>query len=901
MLYEPGDGAEGDALKEALEKPSQRISMLLEIDWDRDGNYYHVYSDLSDIATSVNIDRQSSPAIPEEVQTFTAHSSAEMKVTLHGRRDASEDWAHQQFSPWWRNSLIYGYTVEGTPVRYSRVIHTDLGDVPVRQFTGWIRSFKISRANSEVELTCSDVLDLMNAPVTLPRWARTPMYTGEIWAQAARSRPIELTWAVEDAFTRAGSSVGPAPHPSCQAYFSCAGSFLPSVGTAYSASIADVQQGIRWQNNPPFQAGKFSVEPTPSQYSFEEESGNRKNFGTATTPRVVRHPSSGGPSDMIIGFGMWVNVESDYTPRGNANSNWPFNNDRRATIRYYFTAPTFSIVEWAESWYNLGGPAQWLEMTVRADGAVAIYGLNTAFDGAGNLPVYRYNLAQGLSPGHHYYDARVRMNGTTYTVELRIDGQVVPTTQSSNSGVGGAYSDTRNPVDRVLTPGYSFSQWQRNSVVLYTSISCSHAQVYAGPRDEVLEGDQRYSFEGDCPRREGRPLAVMTAGSQTDLTWIPPTTMKPAWDVLQELMAAELAILHTDEYGTRYFIPNYQAREIRNNNLDKVDSRGLLISDDRLLDFVVTPSIDLYRNQVSVEYNERWGKWGVVWEPDDWRKWQQQRYTTIEQAVPLSDDVMCYIDATHSWGGGNTDSGFTNLFEAGTGLAPDYTPGDLSRDNKMRAVRSANSSAFVNRDQVRLWMGTDPDGLPQFWLTRQTWDIPGDGIIQYTGQPNVQGASGVPAASSTIFTNAIWVYGWKYGESESGVITVRDEEEVAKNGVRELVIPASDWRSWQGGPNNGDGTYGVAESLLQDLVTPAPLIDSFDIPADPRLQLLDVVSLESEGGITGRIFAQVEGITRNDTPDTFTDVVTARVIDTPDEWLLGIPGRTELGQTTNLG
>src|SRR5690606_41501522 len=69
----------------------------------------------------------------------------------------------------------------------------------------------------------------------------------------------------------------------------------------------------------------------------------------------------------------------------------------------------------------------------------------------------------------------------------------------------------------------------------------------------------------------------------------------------------------------------------------------------------------------------------------------------------------------------------------------------------------------------------------------------------YTGQPNVQGASGVPAASSTIFTNAIWVYGWKYGESESGVITVRDEEEVAKNGVRELVIPASDWRSWQGG------------------------------------------------------------------------------------------------------
>src|SRR5690606_27238587 len=228
-------------------------------------------------------------------------------------------------------------------------------------------------------------------------------------------------------------------------------------------------------------------------------------------------------------------------------------------------------------------------------------------------------------------------------------------------------------------------------------------------------------------------------------------TMNRAWRFLQELMVSELARLHTPEDVTLYCISTYQSREIRNNHLDRVASRVLLISCDRLRGVVVTPAIQPYPHQVPVEYSERWGKWRVVWEPDDWRKWQQQRYTSIEQAVPLSDDVMCYIDATHSWGGGNTDSGFTNLFEAGTGLAPDYTPGDLSRDNKMRAVRSANSSAFVNRDQVRLWMGTDPDGLPQFWLTRQTWDIPGDGIIQYTGQPNVQGASGVPAASSTIF------------------------------------------------------------------------------------------------------------------------------------------------------
>src|SRR5690606_12363841 len=140
------------------------------------------------------------------------------------------------------------------------------------------------------------------------------------------------------------------------------------------------------------------------------------------------------------------------------------------------------------------------------------------------------------------------------------------------------------------------------------------------------------------------------------------------------------------------------------------------------------------------------------------------------------------------------------------------------------------------------------------------------------------------------FKNTLWVQGWRIGEGDSGSVTVSDEAEVAERGIRELVLEDNPWRSWQGLPGNGDGAYGVAESLLKDTITPAPLIDGVEIPADPRLQLRDVVALTSEGGITGRIHAEVIGIHRTDTATESKDRLTLRVIETPGQWELGVPG-----------
>src|SRR5690606_14700775 len=116
--------------------------------------------------------------------------------------------AHQMFSPYLQTSPLPRKNIIGTPVRYSRVVETALGDVPVRQFTGWVREFQLEREDNVVTVIASDVLDLTTSPVTLPMWSRLPYegfngYVQQAWVDydgvAARTRPVDMTWAGEEA------------------------------------------------------------------------------------------------------------------------------------------------------------------------------------------------------------------------------------------------------------------------------------------------------------------------------------------------------------------------------------------------------------------------------------------------------------------------------------------------------------------------------------------------------------------------------------------------------------------------------------------------------------------------------------------------------------------------------
>src|SRR5690606_14955936 len=333
-----------------------------------------------------------------------------------------------------------------------------------------------------------------------------------------------------------------------------------------------------------------------------------------------------------------------------------------------------------------------------------------------------------------------------------------------------------------------------------------------------------------------------------------------------------------DEWGTKYWIPNYQAPIEREHALSMADARGLLIHDERLLSFMVNPSEDQYRNTITVGFSESWAEPGTVWTPSDWRTYQMGAGEDITEFVPVDNSILApsivwQLPDLEIW-------------------PDDFEPTDAwgFRNGIARAVLSANSSRYTTTWLMR--MGPVVDGRRGFTWRRR--NLLASDTIQFTPPPYYT-YDGAPA-----FRNAIWMQGWQSGQEETGTVTVSDDAAVAERGIRELVLDDHPWRNWRGLPGNGDGAYGVAESLLKDTLTPAPLIDGVEIPADPRLQLRDVVALTSEGGITGRIHAEVIGIHRTDTATESKDRLTLRVIETPGQWELGVPGLSELSETTTL-
>src|SRR5690606_16129837 len=334
---------------------------------------------------------------------------------------------------------------------------------------------------------------------------------------------------------------------------------------------------------------------------------------------------------------------------------------------------------------------------------------------------------------------------------------------------------------------------------------------------------------------------------------------------------------HTDEWGTKYWVPNYQARIEREHALSLADARGLLIHDERLLSFMVNPSEDQYRNTITVGFSESWAEPGTIWEPSDWRKYQMVAGENITEFVPVDDAILIP----------------SQVWKLEPFWDDDFEPTDAwgFRNGIARAVLSADSSTYTTTWTMR--MGPAVDGRRGYTWRRQ--NLLASDTIQFTGKPLPQ------YEHQPSWRSGIAVQGRKSGSESPGTVTVSDDAAVAERGIRGLVLDDHPWRNWRGLPGNGDGAYGVAESLLEDTLTPAPLIDGVEIPADPRLQLRDVVALTSEGGITGRIHAEVIGIHRTDTATESKDRLTLRVSETPGQWELGVPGLSELSETTTLG
>jgi hypothetical protein len=337
-----------------------------------------------------------------------------------------------------------------------------------------------------------------------------------------------------------------------------------------------------------------------------------------------------------------------------------------------------------------------------------------------------------------------------------------------------------------------------------------------------------------------------------ELAWIPDCYEVDGWKLLQTIAKEEFGAVYTNEYGQIVYLANSQIRNMEQVAINQAPT----ISDDHLLGFMMNPTYDQYRNAVSISWTHRQQEWDYVYKNTDALDFRTPHNTSITNEINLKEVVSLRVDTTRS-----------------SATAP--------TDEPIPRVGNTRASAVLDTNQT-----IDAVNTGWGWGVIARPNQRSFGLHRFGGNASVSGSTGVFFGAYIGGQKAsIFVKGKRYSEPDIQRITVRNEAEVAAKGERVLIIPDSEWR------NNYATADALADAILPYLVTPAPIIENISITADPRLQLLDVVRLESEEGITGALYAQIIGKRSEDRSNgSSVDYLTMRVAVTPATALWDDPG-----------
>jgi hypothetical protein len=818
-------------LATAITNPDVTIDGLVEFDWNRDGLYEHEYSDLSWLHTNVsNTAATITGDLPEQVNTLTGASSSEIMITFGGVKygDAAQNitWskdlaeqglsADQVFSPWWAASPLFGIPIEGTPIRWSRVVHTTTGEHTIRQFTGWVRDFDIDRATRTVQLVASDIIDMQPASVTLPLWAISPNFWNNSVNTTGVGRPISATWVIEEILRQSGRPTGPATKGAAVAYLSCNGSFLPSVGTMADADedAASYYHWITVDNPEPWRNGNYGICPKYNpQTSFTTEDSNLVNFRASTGVEVPQHGTADPPR--TITWSGWV--ESDGTALINPPDSYPYP-DRLMW--------EFQLDDWYDPSANAMTPGA-ITGHIYRNGQFYMWVRESASEAIPQR-VWSWYWHTVLAAGWHYIHVRFAFTNSSVTIQTRVNGIITaPTSQTV-------------PAFGYRTYGPLGVRGKTNYVTVHINIPSQHWQIAAGVASlDYVAGEQ------DPPLRDGLPLAVVTP-SPSELSWIPNRYDKPAWDLLREVANAEYGAVYTNEYGQIVFAPHYDLR----TDLPGQVATAREINDDNLLTFVVSPSVDQYRNCVTISATQRHQEPAIIWAPASANQFSTSTGAVIWNEIEVSDSEVVAVDSS-----------------------PRQIFADIPAYTTDRPIRTESSAVRMSN------VNTDASAIPHTNWSFAILVAPNQRTFTLIRNGGTGGSGEFIGSYIGGGRVSMQIAGRRYSQRTVVRREFVSEISIAENDNRRRVLPIAD-NDWR---NTVNSITAIGNELLLDTVIPAPLVDGIQITADPRLQKRDVIKLTSETGISGAMYGQIIGIQREDS-------ATAGSVDTPILRVLGVPG-----------
>lgn len=514
-MQSPGD----EDLAAAVLSSGRSFEHQLLVDWDRDGQFAHAYSDLSVLVDSASINKSLTGALPPSTTIVEGTSATELKLVLSGSRTPDEPAANVIFSRYNPVSPLYGQTIRNTPVQYSIVVHDSNGaPIPVRQFTGRIRISAASADKLEVPVNCLDAVEDLQRPIWLP--AHGSLYGTDV------SQQFSSHWVMDRVLRANGYYQTPPPHPNACYYATLHGGTAPEIGMTAYGTLINGAGTWRWTGG--------GSEPMYFDTGTGDEfqtNGNTRGSGGIPRPNVGN----------TVGLGWRIK-------RVGTNSGVLIQNLNSAPLNISIPGIYDSSSYSARIMLHLTNTGQIrLQLTNSYNGATydkSLYHATTITDSA-----------------WHYVQAECTFNSTSVTFRVKLDGGAWQTSTQT-----GAYPAI---TAAAPFPPYPYIEWP-----LWIQMQAFHPvtniQSYCGTTPMVDAYPASFVPNARLDQAHNR------------LTAVPEFRKEPSWNILKELANTEFGSLYVDEYGVVQFANMHSARvakTVPDRAVDTSTIGGLTITD----------------------------------------------------------------------------------------------------------------------------------------------------------------------------------------------------------------------------------------------------------------------------------------------------------------------------------
>lgn len=309
----------GPTAEEAIISGERIFHVQLQVDWNKDGLYDHLLSDMSRYVHSAVTDRSLQGATVAELSTVGGASAAELTLTLSGV-DTEGRSLSSIFSPFQTNSPFWVVDVIGCEVIYQLGIETAIGVAWYPQFVGNIRSISPDRGANNVVITALDRVEALRKPVVVAPWAVSEQH---IAVGRLEGQLMESQWLIDHALRQCDVSTSPwrpitpeetggiVSRNGTQLYLTGNGGLLPTVGwmdNATEQQYPDVEGGVA-NYEPTGQTHPAAPEPAVQPDVFAAMGAftdqDRLLYWVRDRDQINGQGSSVMGFTLIEGFGQW--------------------------------------------------------------------------------------------------------------------------------------------------------------------------------------------------------------------------------------------------------------------------------------------------------------------------------------------------------------------------------------------------------------------------------------------------------------------------------------------------------------------------------------------------------------------------------------------------------------------